>query len=104
MNASTIYLRVYLALLVLAAATTAVSFLDLGAWSAPAALLIAASKTVLVILYFMHVRFSSGITRLFAGVGFAFLAILIALTLSDVLTRDWLPTTAPPAAKSARPP
>ena len=104
MNATTVYLRVYLALLVLAAATTAVSFADLGVFSAPAALLIAAAKTVLVILYFMHVRFSTAITKLFAGVAFAFLFILIALTLSDVLTRGWLPPTSPPAPKSAGPP
>jgi cytochrome c oxidase subunit 4 len=100
------YFRIYLALLALAAATTAVAFADLGVLSAPAALLIAATKTVLVILYFMHVRFSSAITRLFAGVAFAFLAILVALTLSDVLTRSWLAPAGPPAAapESTRPP
>ncbi len=103
MKSGTIYLRVYLALLVLAAATTGVAFLDLGVGSALAALLIAAAKTILVILYFMHVRFSSAITRLFAAVGFAFLLILVALTMSDVLTRGWLPATTPPSPKSARP-
>jgi len=103
MKATTIYLRVYGALLALAAATTAVAFVNLGVLSAPVTLLIASAKTVLVILYFMHVRFSSSITRLFAAVGFAFLAILIALTMSDVLTRSWLSPSIPPAPKSARP-
>jgi cytochrome c oxidase subunit 4 len=103
MKATTTYVRVYGALLALAAATTAIAFVDLGVLSAPLTLLIASAKTVLVILYFMHVRFSSAITRLFAGVAFAFLAILIALTMSDVLTRPWLPPVPPPAPKSARP-
>ena len=103
------YFRVYAALLALAAATTAVAFVDLGGFSLAAALGIAAAKTVLVILYFMHVRFGSAITRLFAGVAFAFLAILIALTLSDVLTRRWLSPADPrslerAAPKSTRPP
>ncbi len=96
-----IYRRVYLALLGLAAATTALSFVDLGVFSLPAALLIAAAKTALVVLYFMHVRFSSAITKLFSGVAFAFLAILLALTLSDVLSRSWL---APARSESVRPP
>jgi cytochrome c oxidase subunit 4 len=104
MKATTIYWRVYVALLALAAATTAVAFVNLGVLSAPLTLLIAAAKTLLVILYFMHVRFSSAITRLFAGVAFAFLAILIALTMSDVLTRGWLPPSTPPVPKSARSP
>jgi cytochrome c oxidase subunit 4 len=104
MSALTIYRRVYVALLALAAATTAIAFVDLGVFSAPAALLIAALKTVLVILYFMHVRFSSSITRLFASVAFAFLLILIVLTMTDVVTRSWLPTVEPAAAKSAGPP
>jgi cytochrome c oxidase subunit 4 len=104
------YRRVFVALMAMAALTTAVAFVDLGAFNPAAALLIAAAKTTLVILYFMHVRFSSAITKLFAGVAFAFLAVLIALTLSDVLTRPWLAPVGPPPApghaapKSDRPP
>lgn len=86
---TTLYFRVYVALLVLAAVTTAIAFVDLGRFSTVAALLVASIKTVLVVLYFMHVRFSSSITRLFAGAGFFCLLVLFALTLGDVFTRSW---------------
>jgi len=46
---------------------------------------------LLVIFYFMHVRYSSPLTWVFAGAGFLWLIILIVLTLSDFLTRNWLP-------------
>jgi cytochrome c oxidase subunit 4 len=45
----------------------------------------------LVILYFMHVRWSSRLTWVFAGSGFLFLLILLVFTLSDFWTRGWLP-------------
>jgi cytochrome c oxidase subunit IV len=89
-HASSVYGRVYVALIALAALTTGIAFVDLGVFAAPAALAVASVKTVLVVLYFMQVRFSSAITRLFAGAGFFFLLILAALTLGDVMTRGWL--------------
>jgi caa(3)-type oxidase subunit IV len=52
-----------------------------------AALVIAGTKSALVFLFFMHVRFASRLTQLFALTGFAWLAILLALTLNDYLTR-----------------
>jgi len=51
---------------------------------------IAGAKAVLVILYFMHVRYGTRLTWVFAGAGFYFLGILFFLTLNDVLTRSWL--------------
>lgn len=81
---------VYAALMVLLAATTGAAFLDLGPWNTPAALGIAVLKALLVILYFMHVRSASRLTWLFAAVGFYWLAILVSLTLTDLLTRPWL--------------
>ena len=89
-HATSVYFRVYLALIGLAALTTGIAFLNLGLFAAPAALIVATVKTVLVILYLMHVRFSSAVTKLFAGAGFFCLLILAALTLGDVVTRGWL--------------
>ena len=89
-QASSVYFRVFAALIALAALTTGIAFLDLGPFAAPAALVVATVKTVLVVLYVMHVRFSSSITRLFAGAGFFVLLILAALTLGDVVSRGWL--------------
>jgi cytochrome c oxidase subunit 4 len=55
------------------------------------ALAIAACQAVLVILFFMHIRWSTRLIVLFAVGGFVWLAILIGFTLSDYLTRNWLP-------------
>jgi cytochrome c oxidase subunit 4 len=85
------YLVIFTTLMVLTGVTTAVAFVDLGVMNVVLMLLIAFTKATLVILYFMHVRFSSPLTKCFAAAGFAWLSILIGLTLSDVLTRSILP-------------
>lgn len=84
------YLLVYLALLVLLGLTIGISFFDLGLWGIAIALLIAATKAVLIILYFMHVRASSPVIWLAAGAGFLWLGILLGLTFTDYLSRSWL--------------
>ena len=53
------------------------------------ALAIAVTKAVLVVLYFMHVRYSPRLTWVVIASGFLWLAIMILLTLSDYLTRTW---------------
>jgi cytochrome c oxidase subunit 4 len=50
---------------------------------------------ILVILFFMHVKYSTGLTRIVILAGFFWLAILVALTLSDELTRGWTPAPGP---------
>jgi len=92
-----IYVAVFLGLIVLTALTTGVAFIDLGAMNTVVALAIAVTKMFLVILFFMHVKYSPGLTRLVILAGFFWLAILVALTLSDELTRNWI---APPASWS----
>ena len=87
-----IYIGIFLTLLVLTAVTTAVAFVDLGRWNTVVALVIAVSKMTLVILYFMHLRYSAGLTRIVILASFLWLGILISFTLSDVLTRHWTPT------------
>jgi caa(3)-type oxidase subunit IV len=64
-------------------------------WNTVAALVIAVAKMLLVVLFFMHVKFSPGLTRLVIVAAFFWLAIMIALTLSDVLTRGWTGTPQP---------
>ena len=81
---------VFTALLVLTATTTAVSFVDLGPWSSVVALGIAFLKATLVVLFFMHVKYSSRLTQAVIAGGLFWLAIMIALTLSDFLSRGWL--------------
>jgi cytochrome c oxidase subunit 4 len=86
------YAAVYAALLVLAGATTAVAYVDLGAWNVAVALAIAGAKAVLVALYFMHLRTSPRVAWLFAGAGVFWLAILLALAAADLSTRGWTPS------------
>lgn len=83
-----LYAAIFAALIILTLTTTAVSFIDLGGdLNVVVALFIAVCKALLVILYFMHVRYSSRLTWVFVGAGFFWLSILIALTMSDLLTR-----------------
>jgi cytochrome c oxidase subunit 4 len=84
------YLTVFAALVVLTAVTTSVAFLDLGPWNTAVALAIAFTKATLVVLIFMHLKYSSRLTRVVVAGGLFWLAILLALTLSDFFTRGWL--------------
>jgi cytochrome c oxidase subunit 4 len=86
-----IYLVVFVVLVLGTAITTAVAYLDLGPLNVVVMLLIAFVKATLVVLFFMHVKFTNRLTQLAAASGFAWLLILIGLTLSDVLTRGRTP-------------
>jgi cytochrome c oxidase subunit IV len=68
-------------------ATWAIAFLDLGIFNPIVALAIAVTKAVLVILFFMHVRYSDNLTMITVTAGFFWLMILITLSLSDYLSR-----------------
>lgn len=83
-----VYITIFFALLVFTVLTTWVAFIDLGPLNDAVALGIAIVKALLVILYFMHVRYSSKLTWVFIATGFLFLIILFAFTMSDVLTRE----------------
>jgi cytochrome c oxidase subunit IV len=96
------YALVFFTLLVLTALTTAVAFVDLGGgWNNVAALTIAVSKATLVILYFMHVRYSDKLTWVFVGAGFFWLLIMLGGIIEDVRTR---PALSPEAASTAMQP
>lgn len=81
------YYAVGAALFVLMFLTVAMAYVDLGPLNIYVALTIAIVKAVLVVLYFMHVRYSTQITWVFAGAGFLWLIIMFALTMSDYITR-----------------
>lgn len=83
------YIFVWLALLILTFSTTTIAKVDLGPFNVYVALTIAVIKALLVILYFMHVKHSHGITIVYVGAGFVWLGILLAFTLTDYLTRHW---------------
>lgn len=81
------YFLVFGALMVLTLVTTAAAFANLGPFNAPVALAIAMTKASLVMIYFMHLRHSTFLARVFAGAGVLWLLHFIIFTLSDYLTR-----------------
>jgi len=81
------YMLVFLALLVLTAATIAVAYFDLGALNTTVALAIAGIKAILVALFFMHLKYSNRLSRLIAAASLAWFALLVTLVLADVATR-----------------
>jgi cytochrome c oxidase subunit IV len=85
-----VYYGIFTALMVLTAITVAAAFVNLGALNPVIALSIAAFKAVLVILYFMHVRYSTRLTWVVVAAGVFWLGILLALTMNDYLARLWL--------------
>jgi cytochrome c oxidase subunit IV len=85
------YFTVWIALLILLAATVAVSYVQLGFLNIIATIAIAAIKAVIIIMYFMHVRYSPRLVWVFVGAGFFWLSILFALALGDYYTRIYMP-------------
>jgi cytochrome c oxidase subunit 4 len=87
-----VYYVIFGALMVLTALTVWVANIDLGSekLNTIVALAIAVTKAMLVVLYFMHVRYSSRLTWVVVAGGFLWLLIMVGLTLSDYLSRGLL--------------
>ena len=84
-----LYLGIFLALLALTATTVAASFVELYVFNVVVALAIAVIKASLVVLFFMHVKYSPKLTKLTVISGlFVFLG-LISMTLADYISRAW---------------
>ena len=90
-----IYVVVFLVLMALLLATYEVAKIDMGPFNVVAALTIAVVKMLLVILFFMEVRWSSRLTWIVVAAGFFWLLLLIGITMADYLTR--VPVTLPGA-------
>jgi len=85
----TVYFAVFATLMVMTGVTVAVAYIDLGAMNAVAAIVIACFKATIVVLYFMHVKYSTRLIKLTVIAGVYWLIILMGLTMSDYLTRVW---------------
>ena len=86
-----IYVTIFITLLLLTLVTVDVAFFNFGMMNVYIALAVATTKATLVILFFMHVRYQPPLMAVFAAAGFLWLLILLTFTLSDFLTRGWLP-------------
>lgn len=85
------YYAVFGALMVLTALTVFVARFDLpGILNITVALTVAVIKATLVVLYFMHVRYSSRLTQVIVAAGLFWLVIMLVLTASDYVTRNLL--------------
>jgi len=84
-----VYLLVGTALLILTATTTAVSYVELGVFNAVVALAIACIKMTLVVLFFMHIKYSSKLTKLTVAAGFFTFIVLLTMTMTDYISRAW---------------
>ena len=85
-----LYYTIFAALMVLTALTVWIAYLDLGLLNLPVALAIAVTKATIVVLYFMHLRWSERLTHVTLLSAFVFFGLLVFFTLSDYLTRGWL--------------
>ena len=87
-----VYVMIFLALLAGTGLTAYVAYFNFpGPLNAIVAMTIAVIKATLVILYFMHLRYSPRLIALVIAAALFWMAILFALTISDYSTRAWLP-------------
>jgi cytochrome c oxidase subunit 4 len=85
-----VYYLIFLILMICTGITVAVAYLDLGPLNTIVALAIAVFKAVLVVLFFMHVKYSSRLTWAVIAGGVFWLLILLTI-MGDYLTRAWQP-------------
>lgn len=83
------YALVFGALLVGTAVTVLAANFDMGVMNPVIALAIACTKAVIVILFFMHVKYQSRLVKMTVGAGFFTFLILITMTLADYISRSW---------------
>jgi cytochrome c oxidase subunit 4 len=88
-----LYYLIFLALMIGTGLTVLVAKFDLGPLNNIVMLSVACTKALLVILYFMHVRWSSRLTWVVAGSGFFWLLILFSITMTDYMSRGWIQGT-----------
>jgi len=84
-----VYYTIFGILMLCTYLTVQIAFFDLGPLNTIAALVIAVFKATIVVLFFMHVKYSTRLTWLVVTGSIFWLGILLALTMSDYLTRAW---------------
>jgi cytochrome c oxidase subunit IV len=87
---SKFYYTIWIALLGLTVITAGVAFIDLGPFNVVLALVIATIKALLVVLFFMHVKYASEkLTKIVIVSAIFWLFLLLALSMADYATRLW---------------
>ena len=83
------YIIIFGTLLTFTAITVGAAFINLGILNPIVALAIASIKAVIVILFFMHVKYQSNLIKMTVGAGFFTFLALVTMTLSDYMSRAW---------------
>ena len=83
-------IAIFVTLLILLFATVGAAYLPLGSLHLPLALTISVAKAILIGLFFMHLYYRHNLTWIVSMASLLWLGILLALTLSDYLSRGWL--------------
>ena len=83
-----VYLVVFASLMVLLVITLVAAHYDLDGWNIVIAVTIAVVKAAIIVLYFMHLRWSTSLVRVFAGAALFWLWILFVLVLCDYFSRQ----------------
>lgn len=89
-TSSGLYVAIWVILMVLTGTTVFAASVDLGIFNIVVALLIATIKGTLVVLFFMHLKYSPKLTMVTVIAAMFFMFLLFSLSLTDYLTRDWL--------------
>lgn len=84
-----VYLSIFAALLVGTLLTVGASFIEMGAFNPVVALGIACIKATLVVLFFMHIKYSSRLMKMTVGAGVFTFLILVGMSMSDYISRAW---------------
>jgi len=84
-----LYITIFIVLLLFTALTTGVAYIDLGVFNTVVAIAIAGAKMLLVMLFFMHIKYSPRLFKLVIVAAFFWLALLITFTLCDEFSRSW---------------
>jgi cytochrome c oxidase subunit 4 len=84
-----VYIAILFSLLLGTALTVWASFVDMGFWNPIVALAIATTKATLVVLFFMHVKYSTKLTKLTVGAAVFMFLTLVSMTLADYMSRAW---------------
>jgi cytochrome c oxidase subunit 4 len=84
-----IYFIIFMSLLVGTALTIGATYIDMGPWNPVVALAIACAKATLVVLFFMHIKYSSKLMKMTVGAGVFTFLILVGMSMSDYISRAW---------------
>jgi len=83
------YAIIFVALLVGTALTIGASYLEMGPWNPVVAIAIACAKATLVVLFFMHIKYSSKLMKLTVGAGVFTFLVLVGMSFADYFSRAW---------------